>query len=145
MLKPWVRRGRQKGCGPVLSCPWCLGEMRNAEVRGRVPLHTSNQPAPTASNAAFSASRSAEVSKALNLPQSIDASNNMHVQASGKRFAADYSQCMQSIDGATPLQKRECRLTHCCGNASQFTAIIQITLQPHLAELMHCQWSSTHF
>jgi len=41
----------------------------------------------------------------------------MHGKASGKSFAAD-SQCMQSIDGAIPSKNRECRMTHCCGNAS---------------------------
>jgi len=50
----WERRGRHQCCSPVLGCPSCLpvwspAEMRNAEVRGLAPLHTSDQPAPASS------------------------------------------------------------------------------------------------
>ena len=116
---PEARTTEQTGCSPVLSCPWCLGEMRDAEVRGAVPLHTSNQPTPADSITAFSACRSLLRSRRLSTFHAacIDASNNIHGQASNESFAAD-SQCMQGTDGATPSTIRGCRLTNCCRNAS---------------------------
>jgi hypothetical protein len=108
----WVRMGRQRCWSPVLHCSSCLpgwspAEMRIAEVRGLVPLHTSDQPKPMASNTAFSACRSLCRLPRLDIPTQRRCIQRMHAQVSRDSFAAD-SKCMQSTDDATSSKDREC-------------------------------------